>query len=140
MISPAHLLQQSLQGGGFTSNPFPSSSPVENDSSNSEQLKPNQALLLPQISSPSSPFSALAAAVHGLQHYLAAFTISAPPIPGSPLPGVSGSPCAGRLLSFLLMSHPCPHLRPLTSLQATEIRSGRSLTSATYRLSSVNLV
>lgn len=62
------------------------------------------------------------------------------PLPGSPLPGVSGSPCAQRLLSFLLMSHPCPHLRPLTSLQATEIRSGRSLTSATYRLSSVNLV
>ena len=78
-----------------------------------------------------------------LQHYLVTFPISPPPppLPGSPfLEGVSGSPCARRPLSLLPMPPPCSHLPPLTSLQATEVRSSCSPTSAACRLSSVNLV
>lgn len=74
-----------------------------------------------------------------LQHYLVTFPIS-PPRPRSPLPGGSLRFLCTPQLSLLPMPPPCSHLPPLTSLQATEIRSSCSPTSAACRLSSLNLV
>ena len=122
--------------------PFTSSSPVETGSSNSGRLKPSTVLAPYQ--SPPLPLSL---------HWQQQATVSSITLPPSPSPPTPPPPAprltTARSLGFSLCTVAAlpsphvpsrPHVPPLTSLQATEIRSGCSLTSAACRLSSVNLI